>query len=564
MDDKKFLSDGSYETEKDGVEEPLKIEEMNARSSKNTADTDTQENDGYEIKSGNGSNEEYNINEAYNEDDDDLPTGEYSEGESDNSDPDDEDEDLDAAEARESLMENVYDALIEFLDGKQYSEFVHALDDLNPVDAAAFFSRLPDKRLPTVFRLLKKDTAADVFAELDSDTQQKIITAMTDREISLIVEDLFLDDAVDMLEEMPANMVRRIMAAATPETRSEINRFLSYPEDSAGSIMTAEYIDLRAGMTCAEAIKHVRRTGIDKETVYMAYVIDARRILLGIVSFKELLFADPDDKVGDIMETDIISAHTVDDRETVAGIIDKYDLLALPITDNEDRLVGIVTVDDAIDVIMDEATEDIEKMAAIVPSDKPYLKTGVFDTWKKRIPWLLLLMVSATFTSTIITHYEAAIGAYAILTAFFPMLMDTGGNAGGQTSVTIIRGLSLGDITPKDIFRILFKEFRVSLLCGLTLSAATFIKVFAIDFGFKATTVLANGDTQNNLLIALVVCLTVFSAIVVAKLVGTLLPLGAKMIHLDPAVMASPFITTIVDTVTLIIYFKIASMFLPI
>ncbi len=326
--------------------------------------------------------------------------------------------------------------------------------------------------------------------------------------------------------------------------------------------MTSEFIDLTKTMTCTQAIEHIRKTGLDKETVYVAYVTDAARVLEGVVALKQLLFANPDQKIEEIMNTNVIYGHTQDDQETIANMISHYDLIALPIVDKETRLVGIVTVDDALDVLEAEATEDIEKMAAILPTDKPYLKTGVFETWKKRIPWLLLLMISATFTSTIITHYENAIGTYAVLTAFFPMLMDTGGNAGGQTSVTIIRGLSLGEIRMRDILRVLWKELRVAMLCGLTIAAAAFFKVFAVDFRFQASTMMENDAMQNNLQICLIICLTVFFAIVVAKLVGATLPILAKRIGFDPAVMASPFITTIVDAVTLMIYFAIASRIL--
>ncbi len=459
----------------------------------------------------------------------------------------------------------IYDTeeLLELLDNRQYADFMQCMDEKNPVDAAEFLSELPPKRLPIVFRLLKKDPAAAVFAELDSDSQMALAVSMTDREISMILDDLFVDDAVDMLEEMPANLVNRIMKIATPQTRAEINRFLNYPEDSAGSVMTSEFIDLRKDMTAAQAVERIRRIGLDKETVYVAYVTNASLVLEGVVPLKSLLFASPEDRIADIMNPNVIYAGTHDDRESVAQTISHYDLLALPIVDREGRLVGIVTVDDALDVLQTEVTEDIEKMAAILPTDKPYMKTGVFETWKKRIPWLLLLMISATFTSTIITHYEMAIGTYAILTAFFPMLMDTGGNAGGQASVTIIRGLSLGEIELRDVFRVLWKELRVGFFCGLTIAVATFAKVMLVDFRLAATTVLESGDVQNNLLIALVISATVFSAILFAKLVGTLLPLGAKRIGLDPAVMASPFITTIVDTVTLIVYFAIASAILP-
>lgn len=449
--------------------------------------------------------------------------------------------------------------LTELFDTKQYSRLIQRLDELPPVDAAEFLAELPTQRAPVVFRMLKKDSAAAIFAELDPDLQTRLVSALTDREVNDIFEELYVDDAVDMLEEMPASVVKRILKNATPETRAEINRFLSYPEDSAGSIMTSEFIDLNKALTCAEAIEHIRKTGIDKETVYVAYVTNASRVLEGVVPLKQLLFSEPDRIIGDIMNPNVIYANTHDDRETVANMISHYDLIALPIVDKETRLVGIVTVDDALDVLEAEATEDIEKMAAILPTDKPYLKTGVFETWKKRIPWLLLLMVSATFTSTIITHYETAIGAYAILTAFFPMLMDTGGNAGGQTSVTIIRGLSLGEIHLRDVLRVVWKEIRVAALCGATIAAAAFLKVFAVDFHFKPSTLLENGALQNNLQIILIICITVFCAIIVAKLVGALLPLGAKRLGFDPAVMASPFITTIVDAVTLMIYFTVAS-----
>ena len=436
------------------------------------------------------------------------------------------------------------------------------MDEIPPVDAAEFLASLPENRAAVIFRMLKKDSAAEIFAELDPDLQTKLVGLMTDREVKEIYEELYVDDAVDTLEEMPANVVKRILQLATAQTRAEINRFLAYPEDSAGSVMTSEFIDLKKNMTCEQAIAHIRKTGLDKETVYVAYVTDRSRVLQGVVPLKQLLFAKPDDVIEDIMNPNVIFAHTSDDQETVANMISHYDLIALPIVDNENRLVGIVTVDDALDVLEAEATEDIEKMAAILPTDKPYFKTGVFETWKKRIPWLLLLMISATFTSMIIRNYESKIAHVAILTAFFPMLMDTGGNAGGQTSVTIIRSLSLGEVRLRDVFRVIWKEFRVACLCGVTIAAATFLKVFAIDFHFQINSMLEGGVLQNNLIICAVVCITVFFAIVVAKLVGAILPIGAKRLGFDPAVMASPFITTIVDAVTLMIYFAVASMLL--
>ena len=457
-----------------------------------------------------------------------------------------------------------YEEMLELYENRRYTTLMNKLDELTPIDTAEFLSELPIHTLPAFFRLLKKDTASDVFAELDYDLQEKIISSMTDREITEILESLFTDDAVDMLEEMPANVVLRIMKNVTPQTRAEINRFLSYPEDSAGSVMTSEFLDLKKEMTCAEAIERIRRIGLDKETVYVAYVTGKSRILEGVVPLKSLLFADPDVKIEEIMNPNVLFAYTHDDRESVANMIARYDIIALPITDKERRLVGIVTVDDALDVLETETTEDIEKMAAILPTDKPYMKTGIWETWKKRVPWLLLLMLTATFTSTIITHYEAAIGTYAILTAFLPMLMNTGGNAGGQSSVTIIRGLSLGEIEMRDVLRVLLKEFSVSILCGITLAAATFLKVMALDFRFQAQTVLENGTVQNNLQLALVISITVFFGIVIAKIVGTLLPIATKRVGLDPAVMASPFITTIVDTVTLLIYFTVATLILHI
>ncbi len=467
-----------------------------------------------------------------------------------------------AEELREEEIESRFDSLVEMLDNRRYSDFVNTIEELNPVDAADFFSQIEAKRIPGVFKLLKKDTAADVFAELDADIQKRIVEAMTDREISAIVEELALDDAVDALGELPANIVTRILKNVTSETRSEINKLLAYPESSAGSVMTAEYIAIHAEMTVSQAIEYIRRTGIDKETVYIAYVTNESRKLLGTVSFKELLFAKSEDVIGDIMTEDPIYASTVDDREYAADTIAKYGLLALPIVDKEMRLVGIITVDDAIDVINEEATEDIELMAAITPTDKPYLKTGVFETWKKRFPWLLVLMLAAIFSSAVITHYENAIGTYAVLTIFFPMLMNTGGNAGSQSSVAIIRAMSLGEITMKNFFRVLWKEFRVSALCGICLAIVCFIKTMLIDFRLQPVTILEGDVEQNNLLVAAIVSATAFFAVVVAKVVGTILPMLAKRIKLDPAVMASPFITTIVDTVTLVIYFSIASQVL--
>ncbi len=465
---------------------------------------------------------------------------------------------------REEALEERFEALKGYLEDKKFPELMRTMDELNPADTADFLSELSSEVRPAVFRMLNKEVAAEVFAYLDKDIQEETVSLLTDLEVSSILEELYSDDAADMLEEMPANVVKRILKNAKPETRAEINRLLSYPEDSAGSLMTGEYVSVRKEMTCREAMEAVRRTGVDKETVYVLYVTDRSRFLSGTVSFKDILFSDPDAKIEDVMETDIVSAVTTDNQEDVVAAIEKYSLLALPITDKEGRMVGIVTVDDAMSTLIEEAAEDLELMGAITPSDKPYMRMSIWEIWKKRIPWLLLLMLSATFTSMIIMHYENAIGTYAILTAFFPMLMGTGGNAGSQASVTVIRGISLGELDWRDVPKIVWKEFRVSLLCGLTLAAVCFVKTMLIDFRLQWQTVTESGDVQNNLLVAGVVSLTVLAAILIAKIVGSILPMGAKKLGLDPAVMASPFISTIVDTITLMVYFSIATMFLPI
>lgn len=452
-------------------------------------------------------------------------------------------------------MENEkFETLNELLEKKNYAAFMRAADEMNPVDTADFLSSLPESRQLAVFRMFKKDVAADIFAELDPEIQEKIISTATDTEISGMIEDLYIDDAVDMLEELPANMVKKILQVAKPETRSVINKFLSYPDDSAGSIMTAEFIDLRGTMTVEQAIAHIRKTGNEKETVYVAYVTDNARVLKGTIRLESLLFADGTALISDVMDSDFVCAETLDDKESVATTISKYDLLALPVVDKERRLVGIVTVDDAIDVIEDEATEDIEMMAAITPTDKPYLKTGVFETWKKRIPWLLLLMVSATFTGQIISGFEDALSGFPVLIAFIPMLMDTGGNSGGQSSVTVIRGLALNEIHMRDIFKVIWKEFRVSIMCGVVLAVCNFVKILVVD-----NLLFHNGVSPTA---ALVVCLTLVVTVIVSKFIGCTLPILAKRVGFDPAVMASPFITTIVDAISLLIYFAFANLFL--
>ena len=453
-------------------------------------------------------------------------------------------------ENREEIFEKLNSLLLD----KKYADFMRQIDELNEIDAAEYLMSLPDEAMLSAFRMLKKDTAAGIFSFMDLDMQEALINRMSDVEISMIIEDLFVDDAVDILEELPAIMVKRILKIARPETRNLINKFLSYPEDSAGSVMTAEFIDLHKEMTVAQAIASIRKKGIDKETVYVAYVTNESRVLEGIVSLKDLIFADPDSIIGEIMETEILSANTLDHQEEVVAMIQKYDMLALPIVDKENRLVGIVTVDDALDVIEEEATEDMEKMAAIVPTDKPYMRAGVFEIWKTRIPWLLLLMLSATFTGQIIASFESKLAAIPVLIAFIPMLMGTGGNSGGQSSVTIIRGLAVGEIENKDIWKIIWKETRVAVLCGIVLAACNFVKIILVDNLIFHNEV----SLQANL----VVSLTLVATVVVAKIVGCALPVAAKKIGLDPAVMASPFITTIVDAVSLLIYFAIATVIL--
>lgn len=438
----------------------------------------------------------------------------------------------------------------ELLAEKKYSEIKEVFAQMNGADISALFEEVPENKIPLLFRLLPKVLAAETFVEMEADAQKMLIQGFSDNELKDVFNELYLDDAVDIVEEMPANVVKRILANTDPDTRKMINEVLKYPDDSAGSIMTIEYVSLRLNMTVEEAIKRIRRTGVDKETIYTCYVTDENRVLLGNISIKTLLLADENDVIKDIMDTNFISAHTLEDQETVANKFNKYDLLAIPVVDDENRLVGIITFDDAIDVMQDEATEDIKKMAAIIPSDKTYFKTTVFETWKARIPWLLLLMVSATFTGMIITSFEDALAAYTVLTAYIPMLMDTGGNSGGQASVTIIRALSLEEIEFSDIFRVIWKESRVAILCGLTLSICNFVKLLLID--------------RVTVQVALVVCITLAVTVLMAKIIGCTLPILAKKIGFDPAVMASPFITTIVDAISLIVYFRVASIFLGI
>ncbi|MBR2802590.1 MAG: magnesium transporter [Erysipelotrichaceae bacterium] len=442
------------------------------------------------------------------------------------------------------------------LNDKQYVQIRDALLPMEPFDIAYIMERLPEETIPVVFRLLPKELAAEVFVELESDSQESLIQGFSKTELKDVIDELYLDDAVDIIEEMPSNVVKRILSAADPETRSDINRFLQYPEDSTGSIMTTEYIDLKKGMTVSDALKRIRRVGQDMETINVMYIIDDNRHLLGFVSIRDLLLADEDQTMEEIMDDAIISAMTLDDQEMTAQKFKRYDFLTMPVVDKEDRLVGIVTVDDAIDVLVEETTEDIERMAAISPSYKPYLNTGILETVKSRIPWLMLLMVSATFTGQIISSFEQALEAVTILTAYIPMLMDTGGNAGSQASVSIIRGISLDEISMKDLGKVIWKEIRVAVIIGIVLAVLNFGKLMLVD-----RMIFHNPITVQ---VALVICLTLIVTVFAAKFVGCTLPIFAKGLGFDPAVMASPFITTIVDAISLIIYFRFATMLLHI
>ncbi len=437
-----------------------------------------------------------------------------------------------------------------------YSSLREELSFLGPADAAWLLGELNEREWVPVFRLLPKETAAEAFSQLEPDEQQVLIEGFTDRELQAVLSKLYADDAADLVEEMPANVVKRILRHTDPQKRAVINRLLKYPKDSAGSVMTTEFMDLKAQMTVAQAFDRIRKVGLERETVYTCYVTDQNRRLEGVVTILELLVASPQETIGALMNRDVIHFNTYDDREAVARAFDKYDFLAFPVADGEERLVGIVTVDDAMEVMVEEDTEDIEKMAAILPTDKPYLKTGVFETFKKRIPWLLILMISATFTGRIIAGFEAALAAQAVLISFIPMLMDTAGNTGSQSSVTVIRSLSLNELQFKDLFRVVWKEIRVAVLCGVVLAAANFLKIILIDNLLF--------DAQISIIVAAVVCLTLCCTVLVAKSVGCVLPMVAKRLGFDPAVMASPFITTIVDAIALLIYFAIAVILLKI
>ena len=445
--------------------------------------------------------------------------------------------------------------LKKLLEEKKYATLKDVLVTMNPADVAAIFEEIADERLPRLFRLLPKEQAAETFVEMEPEQQEMLIRGFSDAELREVIEELYVDDAVDLVEEMPANVVKRILAQADPQMRKEINDLLRYPENSAGSIMTTEYVSLRPEMTVAEAITRIRRTGVDKETIYTCYVTEGSK-LIGTVSVKDLLLSTDDSTpIRKIMDENVISVSTLTDQEEVAQMLSKYNFLALPVVDTDGRMVGIITFDDAMDVLVEETTEDIEKMAGMLPSEKSYLRSNAWDLFKHRIPWLALLMVSATFTGMIITGFESALAAQVALTAFIPMLMDTGGNSGSQASVTVIRALSLGELEFSDAPKVIWKEIQTAVLCGIALATLCFAKIMLVDR-------LLLGNTDITVLTAFVVCFTMALTVLMAKIVGCSLPMGAKKLGFDPAVMASPFITTIVDALSLLVYFAIASALL--
>ena len=457
----------------------------------------------------------------------------------------------------EAMLEQQTDTLTELLENRKMRELKAALEEMNEYDVAEFLAELEENTIPMVFRLLSKEMAADVFANFDAPEQELIINSITDSELGAIIEDLYLDDAVDMMEELPSNVVKRVMRTASPETRNLINLYLKFPENSAGSIMTAEFVDLKKYMNVREAIARIRRIGEDKETIYTCFVVSADRKLEGVISVKDLLLHDDDTVIEEIMDTNVVFAMTHDDQEEVAEKISDYDLMAIPVTDKEGRLVGIVTVDDVIDVMEQEATEDFEIMAAMTPSDKPYSRTGAAEMWKLRVPWLMFLMLSATFTSMILNSFEDALAVQTVLIGFIPMLMGTGGNSGAQSSTDVIRSLSIGDTEPSDILSVVWKELRVSMLCGATLSAINFVKMLLVDRSLL-------GNPEVTVIVAATVSMSVLFIVMFAKVVGSTLPILAEKIGVDPAVMANPLISTITDAVSLLIYLEIAKVFLHI
>ena len=457
----------------------------------------------------------------------------------------------------EAIQEKRYDELTELLEKKDRKTLQQRLEEMNEFDVAEFLTEIEDARMPMVFRLLSKETAAEVFANLEPPEQERIINSVTDQELSGLIEEMYVDDAVDVMEELPANVVKRVMRTATPATRNLINQYLRYPEDSAGSIMTAEFVDLKKYMSVKESIARIRRIGEDKETIYVCFVTNASRKLEGIVTVKDLLLHDDDVIIEELMDRNVVFATTTEDQESVSEKFSDYDLMAMPVVDKEGRLVGIVTVDDVMDVMEQEATEDIEKMAGINPSDKPYSRSSPWEIWKNRIPWLMFLMLSATFTSMILTHFEDMLAVQAALIAFIPTLMGTGGNSGAQASTAVIRSLSLGDTEPKDAFSVMWKEFRVAFLCGVTLCAVNFVKMLVLDGMIMHN----DGITVS---VALTVSLAILFIVIFAKVVGSMLPIAAEKIGVDPAVMANPLISTVTDTVSLLIYIYMAKLILHI
>ena len=457
----------------------------------------------------------------------------------------------------EDLVDKRNDELMELLEGRSMKKLSERLNEMPEFDVAEFLSSLEDNRMPMLFRLLSKERAAEVFANLEVPDQERIINSITDSELAGIVEELYVDDAVDMMEELPANVVKRVMRTATAETRNLINQYLHYPENSAGSIMTAEFVDLKKYMSVKESFARIRRIGEDKETIYICFVTSADRKLEGIVTVKDLLLADPDTVIEDLMDRNVIYAVTTEDQESVSEKFSDYDLMAMPVVDKENRLVGIVTVDDIIDVMEQEATEDIQLMAGMTPSDKPYLRTRITEFWRNRIPWLLFLMLSATFTSMILTSFEDMLAVQAGLVAFIPMLMGTGGNSGAQASTAVIRSLSLGDVEPRDVLRVMWTEWRVAFLCGLTLGIVNFGKMLLVD-----GMLLGNGNV--TVAVAATVSLSIVFIVMFAKVVGSFLPIAAEKIGVDPAVMANPLISTLTDAVSLLIYIYVAKLILKI
>ena len=457
----------------------------------------------------------------------------------------------------DTIQEKRTDELMELLDKRDMKQLQRRMEEMNEFDVAEFLSELDSSRMPMVFRLLSKETAAEVFANFDAPEQEEIINSITDSELAGIMDEMYVDDAVDMMEELPANVVKRAMRTATPATRNLINQYLRYPDNSAGSIMTAEFIDLKKYMSVKESLARIRRIGEDKETIYVCFVISADRKLEGIVTVKDLLLADDDTIIEDLMDRNVIFASTTEDQESVSEKFSDYDLMALPVVDKEGRLVGIVTVDDIIDVMEQETTEDFEIMAGMTPSDKPYSRTSIFEMWTNRIPWLMFLMLSATFTSMILTDFENILAAQAGLVAFIPMLMGTGGNSGAQASTAVIRSLSLGDTEPRDVLRVMWKEWRVSLICGLTLAVVNFVKMLLVD-----GLLLQNANV--TVAVAATVSLSIIFIVMFAKVVGSALPIAAEKIGVDPAVMSNPLISTLTDAVSLLIYIYVAKLMLHI